>query len=127
LARNAEARRAVVAQVLAYAAYLHGLDPSVLEKGVLGSHLQARNYDSLSAAVATNDQEGSFDSETFGRGLIDSLKDGRFRLVLVLDEAPAELVRLVGYLAAVADRILIDLVTVSAYDVDGSQILVPQR
>ena len=36
LARNAEARRAIVAQVLTYAAYLNGLDPGVLERDVLG-------------------------------------------------------------------------------------------
>jgi hypothetical protein len=45
----------------------------------------------------------------------------------VLDAAPVELVRLVGHLEAVTDKLLIDLVTVSAYDVNGSRILVPQR
>jgi hypothetical protein len=47
--------------------------------------------------------------------------------VLVLDEAPEELVRLVGYLEAVTEGLLIDLVTVSSYQVGGSQVLVPQR
>jgi hypothetical protein len=47
--------------------------------------------------------------------------------VIVLDAAPAELVRLVAYLEAVTDKLLIDLVTVSAYDVNASRILVPQR
>jgi hypothetical protein len=36
-------------------------------------------------------------------------------------------VRLVGYLEAVTDKLLIDLVTVTAYDVHGSRVLVPQR
>jgi len=45
----------------------------------------------------------------------------------VLDAAPVELVRLVGYLEAVTDKLLIDLVTVSAFEVNGSRILVPQR
>src|SRR5579884_2696185 len=35
LAKNAEARRAVVSQVLAYAAYLHGSDIETLEAEVL--------------------------------------------------------------------------------------------
>jgi hypothetical protein len=47
--------------------------------------------------------------------------------VLVLDDAPSELVRLVGYLEAVGGNLVIDLVTVTAYDVDGSRIMVPQR
>src|SRR5512132_4484393 len=125
LAYNAEARRAVVAQVLTYAAYLHGVDRADLERGVLGGHLQRRGYDNLISTVAGDDQERSLDTEVFDQGLAESLADGRFRIVIVLDAAPAELVRLVGYLEAVTDKLLIDLVTVSAYDVNGSRILVP--
>ena len=55
------------------------------------------------------------------------LRMRRFFAVAVRNEAPDELVNLVGYLAAIADKVLIDLVTVSAYSVAGSQILVPQR
>jgi len=47
--------------------------------------------------------------------------------VLVLDDAPPELVRLVGYLEAVAGQLVIDLVTVTPYDIDGTRIMVPQR
>lgn len=50
-----------------------------------------------------------------------------FRLVLVLDDAPEELVRLVGYLEVVSDKLVIDLITVAQYDVNGAQVLVPQR
>jgi hypothetical protein len=39
LANNAEARRAVVAQVLTYAAYLHGVDRADLERGVLSGQI----------------------------------------------------------------------------------------
>jgi hypothetical protein len=127
LKQNAESRRAVVAQVLMYAAFLKGLDRDALEQGVLRTHLAQRGFTTLSDAVGRENQEGSFDATEFEDGLSESLAQGRFRLVLVLDEAPAELVRLVGYLASVADKVLIDLVTVSAYDVDGSRILVPQR
>lgn len=127
LARNAEARRAVIAQVLAYAAYLWGLDQRVLEQDILHQHLQKRGYENLAHAVESNDQEGSFDTETFTSGVGESLKLGRFRLVFVLDEAPEELVRLVKYLQAMSDQLVIDLITISAYTVNGSQVLVPQR
>src|SRR6266545_1410488 len=127
LASNAEARRAVVAQVLTYAAYLHGLERAELERTVLAGQLQRRGYDGLLAAAAGDDQERSLDAEAFDQGLAESLAEGRFRVVIVLDAAPAELVRLVGYLEAVTDKLVIDLVTVSAYDVNGSRILVPQR
>ncbi len=127
LARNAEARRAVIAQILTYAAYLRGLDPRVLEQDILGSHLTTRGYGTLVEAVTANDQTGSLDPDLFADQLRATLRDGRFRLVLVLDQAPEELVRLVGYLQAVADRLVIDLVTVAAYAVAGSQVIVPQR
>jgi len=127
LARNAEARRAVVAQVLTYAAFLKGVDPTELERSILGRHLSQRGYKSLAEAVAANDQEGSYDADKFAAQLATSLEDGRFRLVFVLDEAPTELVRLVGYLESISDKLLIDLVTVSSFQVNGSQILIPQR
>jgi RecB family endonuclease NucS len=42
LARNAEARRAVVAQALSYAAHLNGLTANELEGGTLANHLDSR-------------------------------------------------------------------------------------
>src|SRR5712692_3618053 len=65
LARNAEARRAVIAQVLAYAAYLWKLDQTTLEQEVLNKHLRDRGYKSLAHAVESNDQEGSFNADAF--------------------------------------------------------------
>jgi hypothetical protein len=126
LSKNAEARRAIVAQILTYAAYLHGLSLSDLEQK-LGSYLRKHNYTSVVDAVAANDQAGSVDTTILTGGINESLSQGRFRLVLVLDSAPDELIQLVGYLGLVASELLIDLVTVSSYLVDGSQILVPQR
>jgi len=43
LSRNAEARRAVVAQVLTYAAHLKGLSHEAVERDVLGRHLSDRS------------------------------------------------------------------------------------
>lgn len=127
LKKNGESQRSVVAQVLTYAAYLRGMDIATLEKVVLERHLRERGYANLASAVNSDDQDSSFNPADFEQGVAESLRDGRFRLVLVLDEAPEELVRLVGYLEAVTDGLLIDLIVISAYDVQGSQILVPQR
>lgn len=127
LARNAEARRAIVAQVLAYAAYLYGLDAESLERDVLGKHLRDRGYESLAAAVSSVDQGGQFDGEEFATELRVGLVEGRFRVVLVLDQAPEELIRLVGYLESISDKILIDLVTISSYRIGESTVIVPQR
>ncbi len=127
LARNAEARRAVIAQVLAYAAYLWKLDQTTLEQEVLNKHLRDRGYKSLAHAVESNDQEGSFNADAFSAGIAENLAQGHFRLVFVLDEAPEELVRLVNYLETISGQLVIDLIAISAYTVNGSQILVPQR
>ena len=127
LSRNAEARRAVVAQVLAYAAYLHRRTVSDLEN-ILRSHLDQRGHKDLAGAAAEASEGGTFDSERFYDALAEHLAEGSFRIVVVLDAAPRELVRLTGYLEAITtDRIVVDLVTVSAYEVNGAQILLPQR
>ncbi|MEU7753680.1 hypothetical protein [Micromonospora sp. NPDC049171] len=127
LAGNPEARRAVVAQVFSYAAYLQGLDPDYLESATLGAHLTQRRVKSIVEAVRNDDQEGSVDAASFADGLARSLADGAFRLVIVLDSVPDELVQLVGYLEVIADKVIIDLVTVTAYEVEQSRVLVPQR
>jgi hypothetical protein len=127
LRKNAEARRAVVAQVLMYAAYLKGVDPRSLETEILRSHFAQQPFDSLEEAVRDEDQTGTFDAAAFADGVAASLAAGAFRLVMVLDEAPPELVQLVGYLESVSSGVILDLITVSAYDVGNEQIMVPQR
>ncbi len=127
LARNAEARRAVVAQVLAYAAQLYGLTLDELERDVLGRQLQELGHGEIGDLVAAEDQAGGFDRSDFRAAMAESLASGSFRLVFVLDEAPEELVRLVGYLEAVTPELVIDLITVGQYRVGASSILVPQR
>ena len=74
-----------------------------------------------------SDQLNVIDAEDFRDGLARSLAEGAFRLVIVLDWAPDELVQVAGDLQSVAGRIDIDLVTVTAYDVGGSKVLSPQR
>src|SRR5579863_147993 len=49
-----------------------------------------------------------------------------FDLAFVLDDAPKKLIHLVSYLETPFDRLLIGLITISSYTVNGSQILVPQ-
>ena len=66
--------------------------------------------------------------DDFRAAMQDSLDAGSFRLVWVLDDAPPELVSLVGYLEHIASGIVtIDLVTVTQYEVGGERVIVPQR
>jgi hypothetical protein len=88
LARNSEARRAVVSQALSYAAFLQGLTIAEVEDGVLARHLSQRRFTSLSAAARGAD-ETAFDDGEFRLALAKSLEQGAFRIVFVLDEAPS--------------------------------------
>lgn len=126
LRRNSEARRAVVAQILTYAAYLKGSAVADLES-LLRSHLDKAGAESVLDLVRASDQGAEIEAAEFREGLAESLVAGAFRLVLVLDEAPSELVQLVGYLESISSGIVIDLITVSAYVAGDEQLLVPQR
>ena len=127
LAKNSEARRAVVSQALSYAAYLKGMSRDALEKRIVRSFLDRNSADSIAALVEASLQSGAVDRDAFNARLDQSLAEGDFRIVYVLDSAPDELVRLVGYLESITTGIDIDLVTVAAYNVGGTTILLPQR
>jgi hypothetical protein len=127
LKKNAEARRAVVAQVLTYAASLAELDRDYLEQTLLAPYLIKHGFTTLADAMSSEDQSGEFQTDRFNDAIDQGLREGSFRLVLVLDEAPPELVRLVGYLESVTDKLTIDLIAVSSFDVNGSQLVVPRR
>lgn len=127
LSKNAEARRAVISQVLAYASYLFRSTIEQVEQQILSGHLGQRGYSSLADALTKNDQEGSFDESEFRSSLEQNLAEGRFRLVFVLDSAPDELVSLAAFLEAISDKLVIDLIGVAAFDVGGTQLVVPQR
>ena len=126
LARNAEARRAIVSQVLAYAAFLHGYGVEALEQGPL--HGSLAGYGSISEVVSVQDQEDAVDTAEFVPALQEHLDAGRFRLVLVLDAVSSELERIIAYLDSVTLQTLtIDLITINVYEVNGVQIALPQR
>ena len=125
LAENNEARRVVVAQILAYAASLHGTTREQLEDR-FGDGLAERGYESLVDAVRSV-QEDAFDGDEFTAALDEHLGEGRFRLVFVLDAVPPELMTLVAYLEHVTDKLVIDLVAVSSFNVGGMSVVLPQR
>ncbi len=128
LYRNPEARRNIVAQVIAYAAFLQGYDVKGLEQGPLRRHLADADYDSILDMVQAEDQEGAVDADSFVTSLQEFLAEGIFRWVLVLDEVSAELERVIAYLDSVTVQgITIDLIVVKVYEVNGAQVALPQR
>lgn len=129
LAYSQEARSAIVSQALYYAAFLQGLTVENLEqKFAVRDHLETAGHKSILEAVQANGQDGIVDADSFTNSLQGFLDRGEFRLVLVLDGVPDELARIVSYLDAMTIQALtIDLITVSVYDVNDTQVVLPQR
>ena len=128
LARNSEARRAVVAQALNYAAYLKGYEVEDLEKGPLREYLRKTGAETILGTVKKQDQEGAVNDDDFVESLREYLANGGFRLVLLLDEAPDELKRIVGYLDAVtSSAVTLDLIAIGRHTVCGTEVVLPRR
>jgi hypothetical protein len=123
LRNNAESRRAVVSQVLAYAAAVHGTTAAEFEQN-LSKHLNGRQ---LHDVVRDAAQAEAPEAAEFYATLDSTLQDGDVRVVLVLDHAPQDLIKLVGYLEAVTHGLSIDLITVTSYQVADRMVVVPQR
>lgn len=126
LAANSDRRQALT-QILGYAAFLRRLDANGFGK-IMQSYLVKHGYESITQAAQSVVQgDAAFDESIFETHLAESLEEGRLRAVIVLDSAPADLVELVGYLQEVSsDRLALDLVVVTAYELDGRRVLVPQ-
>ena len=92
LRANSEIRRWVIGQVFSYAAGLWQL--SVFDFDRLW---QARAGTSLLGQLGS-DERGETDPEAFRSNLQDNLKEGRFRLVIAVDEITSELKRTVSYI-----------------------------
>lgn len=128
LAKNPQSRREIVAQAIAYAAFLRGTRVDRLEREILGRQLAQKSHDSILAAVKAQDQEGAVDDDEFNTALQGFLDSGNFRIVLALDELSAELERTIAYLDAVTvPALTIDLLTIEVYEVGGVRIALPQR
>lgn len=129
LARSPEAKRAIVAQVLSYAAYLQGYDTLSLSNGPLKNPLAKSGHESILQAVKAQDQENAVDSDTFEASMQEYLEKGIYRLVLILDETSIELERIAAYLDSVTTThaLALDLISFSIYEVNGAEIAMPQR
>lgn len=126
LARNAEARRTIVAQVLDYAASLQGYATEDLERGPLSRHLA--NLGCSTILEAAQNASADIDGDAFAERLQACLDTGHFRLVLALDRATPDLGRMAAYLDAVTvETLAIDLITVEIHDVNGTLAASAQR
>lgn len=119
LAKSSEARRAIIGQILAYAAHL--------EKMPLREFVGTVTHGLSQNASLADLVQGPMDPDDFDAAVGYFLDQGIFRLVLVLDSVPAELIRTVSYLHfATSQKVSIDVVELRAYDIGGEQVIVPE-
>jgi hypothetical protein len=125
LAKNAEVRRAVVGQILSYAASLTQLDVDEFLSR-FGARLGRDAVVALAPEAGAGESE-DWDADRFRADLARTLADGAFRLVIAVDRITDELRGIVEYLNSRTD----DSVEVLALEVDliahdGVEVLVPR-
>lgn len=120
LKANSEIRRRVVGQILAYAAGLWGLAYEDFDAA-----FASRVGSSLANAVAEFAPE-EWSEERFRDSVATNLRDGRFRLVIAVDEITSELEKIVRYLNEHTSPELQVLALSLGYVADGDvEILLP--
>jgi len=120
LARNQEARRKVVGQILEYAAFLWRMSFDEFD----GLFVRRREK-SLLALMA--DEVPDFDSETIKDAIRRNLGQGKFQLLIAVDQINDELERIISYFAECGGGVHLEALELELY-VDGpTQILVPKR
>lgn len=130
LGRNGEARREIVAQALEYFSALRGMNYEELEDAArrpLGTRLsdEAGLYEASGAAL----REDGLAPDEFRERVEYNLRSGRVLLVLLLDRAPASLVRLVAAVFADQPALPFDVAVTecSIYRLDGHGVAVAPR
>jgi len=125
LAKNAEVRRAVVGQILSYAASIARLDgDDFLAR--FDTRLGRSAIDALAPEAGAGEAE-DWDESRFRTDLARTLADGAFRLVIAVDRITEELRSIVEYLNTRTD----ESVEVLALELDlvaqdGVEVLIPR-
>jgi hypothetical protein len=120
LARNQEARRRVVGQILEYGAFLWRMSFDDFDEFFV-----RRRGKSVLALLAEQKPEMAIDEvrETVRR----NLSDGKFHLLIAVDQINSELERIISYFSECGGGIQLEALELELYSHDKTQILVPNR
>ena len=121
LAANPESRRKVIGQILEYASFLWGMSYRDLNNRI--ERLKGKALpDLIEEAVA-----GEWDRAGFEDGVAQSLANGSFLLIIVVDEINEELRRIIRYVNECSESAFsLHALEVHRFKADGTEILVPQ-
>jgi hypothetical protein len=120
LARNQEARRKVVGQILEYASFLWGMSFDDFDDLFV-----RRREKSLLALVA--EQIADFEGELLRSTIRKNLAEGKFQLLIAVDRINDELERIISYFAECGGGIQLEALELELYVDGATQILVPKR
>lgn len=120
LARNQEARRKVVGQILEYGAFLWGMPFDDFDEFFI-----RRRNKSVLALLA--EQKPGLAMDEVREAVRRNLSDGKFHLLIAVDQINTELERIISYFAECGGGIQLEALELELYSNDTTQILVPNR
>lgn len=120
LAANPEIKRKVIGQILEYAAYLWKMSYEQVD-----NRIQQLKGKSLAESIAES-IAGEWDEELFRDGVRQTLENGSFILVIVVDEINEELRRIVRYLNECSKSAFsLHALEMNRFQADRTEVLVP--
>ena len=120
LAANPEIKRKVIGQILEYAAYLWKMSYEQVD-----NRIQQLKGKSLAESIAES-IAGEWDEELFRDGVRQTLENGSFILVIVVDEINEELRRIVRYLNECSKSAFsLHALEMNRFQADKTEVLVP--
>jgi len=120
LAANPEIKRKVIGQILEYAAYLWQMSYEDVDE-----RIRKREGRSLTELVEDS-ALGDWDEESFRNGVIQSLENGSFILVIVVDELNEELKRIIRYINECSESAFsLHALEMRRFQADKVEVLVP--
>lgn len=120
LASNSESKRKVIGQILEYAAYLWEMSYDELNSRVQ----RIRNKSLID--LMTDSVAAEWDSETFRSRIEESLINGVFMLIIVVDEINDELKRIINYVnGRSGSDFSLHALELNRFTSEGIEVLVP--
>ena len=120
LATNPEIKRKVLGQILEYAAYLWQMSYEEVD-----NRIQQRMGKPL-AALIVDSVAGDWDEEQFRSSVKQSLDDGSFILIIVVDELNDELRRIIRYINECSESAFsLHALEMRRFQAEGIEVLVP--
>ncbi len=120
LAKNYDIRRKVIGQIFEYAARLWKTDYLTFR-----SYFDEADGQSLSSRFGANQED--FEEETFRNRVDNNLRQGRFQLLIAVDEMSEDLAKILSYISSRGESVRLEALEVHVFQSGETDILVPQR